>query len=248
REAIIHSQLRHPNILPLLGVYHDKVDLHPLTILPFHERSSLEKLLDELKPRLMDQPNLIRILVGSARGVVYLHSRTPSIIHGDLHPGNILIDNDGSPVLCDFGLSRIKHEVSRPLSIREGGGKARFVAPELYESSADLFASSQESDVFGLAMTFLNAWSGQLPFFEIKNERQVTSKLRQGLRPMEPVAAVTLDSSLKIGFWQLLEGMWAHNVSKRPSSNKVLDQLESIFDHGEFLESGLQSIPCVSDY
>ncbi|KAF8299327.1 kinase-like protein, partial [Clavulina sp. PMI_390] len=234
REAIIHSQLHHPNILPLLGVYYDKGELHPLTILPFHEHGSLEKLLDELNPRLMNQPDLIRVLVGSARGVVYLHSRTPPIIHGDLHPGNVLIDNDGSPVLCDFGLSRIKHEVSRPLSIREGGGKARFVAPELYESSAELFSSSQESDIFALAMTFLNAWSGQLPFFEIKNERQVTSKLRQGLRPMEPVAAVTLDSSLKIGFWQLLESMWAHRVSKRPSSNKVLDQLESIFDYGEF--------------
>ncbi|KAF8285030.1 kinase-like protein, partial [Clavulina sp. PMI_390] len=235
-EAILHSQLRHPNILPFLGVHHAWPNSSPLVILPFHERGSLQKLLADLKVGgLLEPSDLIRVVVGSARGVVYLHSRTPPIIHGDLHPGNILLDNAGNPILCDFGLSRIRHETSRSHSVREEGGQIRFVAPELHDSSADQFCSTQESDIFALAMTYLNAWSNQPPFSELKNERQVAASIVQGLRPMQPAALVVLEPRMKADFWKLIGTMWVHDVSKRPASSAVLVQLEGIFNHCEFL-------------
>ncbi|KAF8292341.1 kinase-like protein, partial [Clavulina sp. PMI_390] len=235
REAILHSQLRHPNILPFLGAHYEGPNSPPLVILPFHERGSLQKLLADLNAGgLMEPSDLIRVVVGSARGVVYLHSRTPPIIHGDLHPGNILLDNSGNPILCDFGLSRIRHETSRAHSIREEGGQFRFVAPELHDSSEDQFCSTQESDIFALAMTYLNAWSNQPPFSEIKNRRQVAKNIVWGLRPLEPAALVMLDPQMKADFWQLITTMWAHDVSKRPTSSVVLEQLEGIFNHCEF--------------
>ncbi|KAF8300458.1 kinase-like protein, partial [Clavulina sp. PMI_390] len=224
REAILHSQLQHPNILHFLGAHYEQPDSPPLVILPFHEHGSLQNLLADLPVGGLMQ------VVGSARGVVYLHSRTPPIIHGDLHPGNILLDNAGDPVLCDFGLSRIHHEPSRSHSIREDGGRTRFIAPELHDSSADQFSSTQESDIFALAMTYLNAWSSHPPFSEIKNEYLVTSRYRQGLRPMEPGAVVMLEPRMKTDFWKLITTMWAHDVSKRPSSSTVLEQLEDIFN------------------
>ncbi|KAF8301357.1 hypothetical protein DL93DRAFT_2173334 [Clavulina sp. PMI_390] len=231
REAIIHSQLRHPNILPFLGVYYEGPKSPPLVILPFHERGSLQKLLADLGlGGFLQQSDLIRIVVGSARGAVYLHSRTPPIIHGDLHPGNILLDAHGDPVLCDFGLSRIRHEISRTHSIREEAGRMRFLAPELHYSSADQFCSTQESDVFALAMTFFYAWSSQAPFFEIKNENLVVSTYIQGLRPMEPATLVMLEPRIKTDFWELIATMWAHDVSRRPTSSAILEQLEGIFN------------------
>ncbi|KAF8321774.1 hypothetical protein DL93DRAFT_2072666 [Clavulina sp. PMI_390] len=51
-------------------------------------------------------------LVGAASGVLYLHSRQPPILHGDLHPGIILIDKSGKPKLWDLG-SDIHHQVTR---------------------------------------------------------------------------------------------------------------------------------------
>ena len=60
---------------------------------------------------------------------------------------------EGQAVLCDFGLARIRHEVTRPCtSIREGG-KLRYLAPELL-SGPESFRTTAESDIYSLAMTF----------------------------------------------------------------------------------------------
>ncbi|KAF8298262.1 kinase-like protein, partial [Clavulina sp. PMI_390] len=125
-------------------------------------------------------------MIGTARGIEYLHGRKPPVIHGDLHPGNVLIDNCGKAYLCDFGLSRIQHEVTRSRTMIQEGGKLRFVAPELSASAATRFRTTRESDIFSLAMTFLAAWSGETPFPEIQNEWKVISNVVGGQRPKFP--------------------------------------------------------------
>ncbi|KAF8317398.1 kinase-like protein [Clavulina sp. PMI_390] len=232
REAIIHSQLIHPNILPFLGIYREEDDSNPLMILPFLERGSLQDLLADLTPGdFISSPDLIKILIGCARGVAYLHARNPPIIHGDIHPGNILIDESGNPVMCDFGLSRIRHEVSRSLSNREEGGRLRFLAPELHAAQVEHFRSSQESDIFALGMTYFQAWTGQPPFSDIKNELRVAAILEQGQRPMEPSKCFALDPRVKAVLWVLLTKMWEHEPAQRPSSRQLLRHLEDIFKH-----------------
>ncbi|KAF8294750.1 kinase-like protein [Clavulina sp. PMI_390] len=232
REAITHRQLQHPNILPFLGIHREDDSSYPLTILPFVERGSLDDMLAGLdRDVLIGLPDFVKILVGCSRGLVYLHSRTPPIVHGDLHPGNVLIGGGINPLLCDFGRSRIRHDVSRGLTNHKDleGGRLRFLAPELWDSQSDHFCPTQASDVFALAMMYLNVWSNQLPFAEITINRQVTAALNGGLRPLEPTKAVSLDPETRENFWKLLGNMWAHQTIKRPSGNHVLEQLELIF-------------------
>ncbi|KAF8290359.1 kinase-like protein, partial [Clavulina sp. PMI_390] len=221
REAITHSQLQHPNILPFCGIYREDEESYPLMVLPYLERGSLEDILKNAEEGLIGSPILTTIV----SSVEYLHSRTPPIIHGDLHPGNILINELNNPVLCDFGRSRIRHEVSRHLSTREEGGKIRFLAPELLDGRVEGFHSTESSDVYGLAMTYLNAWSGQPPFPEIQRELQVVSIVNKGERPKEPTRAVALDATIKADFWILLLDMWAHEPAQRPASSNVLERL-----------------------
>ncbi|KAF8290844.1 kinase-like protein, partial [Clavulina sp. PMI_390] len=220
---ILHSQLHHPNVLPFLGVYHERDSPLPLIVLPFLEHGSLEKLLANQKPDgLIEQADLVRIVT---RGLVYLHSRDPPIIHGDIHPGNILLDEFNNPILCDFGFGRICHEVARSQTKHEDGGRLRFIAPELWDTPG----SSQKSDIFAIAMTYLNAWSGQPPFHQIRPDWKVASRLNDGLRPTRPITAVELGTRARDGLWELLMAMWAHETSSRPSSDQVLDSLEHIF-------------------
>ncbi|KAF8307628.1 kinase-like protein, partial [Clavulina sp. PMI_390] len=218
REAITHSQLDHPHIIPFLGIYHEGVDSPPITILPFMERGSLQDLLAD---SLIGQNTLASILVGISSGVHYLHSRRPPIIHGDLHPGNVLLDSNGSPYLCDFGLSRIRHEITRTRTIIQEAGRLRFLAPELSTGWTQRFRTSFASDIFSLAMTFLNAWSGRIPFPELRNDLKVASNLRKGLRPSIPTSGVALAPELKQTLWALLNEMWTQNPANRPSSSDV---------------------------
>ncbi|KAF8291773.1 kinase-like protein, partial [Clavulina sp. PMI_390] len=184
RKAITDSLLHHPNILPFLGVYYEPLDSHPIMIHPFLERGSLQDLLDG---PLLDLKNFRRILSGTSSGLAYLHSQHPPIVHGNLHPGNILLNEFGHPYLSDFGLSRINHEVTRSRTILHEGSKTRFRAPEqLASRMSGRYRTSQESDIFALSMTFLNVWTGKPPFFGIKSEKKVASGIKKGQRPPRP--------------------------------------------------------------
>ncbi|KAF8306920.1 kinase-like protein [Clavulina sp. PMI_390] len=235
REAITHSQLNHPNILPFLGIYHEGVKSPPIIVLPFVERGSLQDLIAsasiELETlKVVVSSHLLQCFGYLSHGVDYLHSRNPPIIHGDLHPRNVLIDDSGNPYLCDFGLSRIRHEVTRTRSIIQEAGRPRFLAPELSVGWTKRFRTSSSSDLFALSMTFFSAWSGQTPFSNIKSDRTVAASLRKGRRPDMPTGGVALDPEPRELLWGLLGEMWAQEPNNRPSSFHVCASLRSTFN------------------
>ncbi|KAF8315116.1 kinase-like protein [Clavulina sp. PMI_390] len=231
REAITHSQLNHNHILPFKGVYHESIDSPPLTIVPYIDGGSLQSVLTPKE--LLSMDSFKQILIGINKGVGYLHSRQPPVIHGDLHPGNVLLDKYQQPYLCDFGLSRVRHEVSRTRTQRQDGGSTRFSAPELTSSPADKFRTTSQSDIYALAMLTYNMWTGQKPFSEIELEWQVALTSVQGGRPRRPTAStahVNLAEGVEAAFWRLLQEMWAQDPSKRPVSDIVLSRFEKIFE------------------
>ncbi|KAF8317449.1 kinase-like protein [Clavulina sp. PMI_390] len=186
------------------------------------------------------------LLLGASRGVMYLHSQNPPVVHGRLHPGNILIDNSGRPLLCDFGFDRMSHRVTLAPTLPRNGDKIRFLDPEAHTSLGFTSSLGQESDIFGLAMIFLNVWSGQLPFSEIKDERKVELRYILGRRPAKPVIAVDLRPEIRDTFWELLVAMWTHDMAMRPRIGHVLEQLERIFDGSPDITALFTSFPVLS--
>ena len=113
-----------------------------------------------------------------------------------LHKDNVLIDASGNALLCDFGLSRIRHEVTRTRTNIREGGRTRFMAPELL-AGAEKFRTSPASDIFSLSMIFWNAWTRKLPFAELTNELKAEAAIRNGERPDRPTAAATAAAELE---------------------------------------------------
>ncbi|KAF8311136.1 kinase-like protein [Clavulina sp. PMI_390] len=216
--------MHHENILPFLGVYHEDADSPPLTIVPFIEGGSLCNFLAGGK-QAMDLKFLQRLVIE------YLHSRVPQVIHGDLHPGNVLLDEKGHPYLCDFGLSRIRHEVTRTRTKQQAGGMARFLAPELTDTMFDKFRTTWQSDVHSLAMLSLNMWTGERPFSHIDLEWRVCEALVKGERPKRPgdtSRRVDLPRLAGDAFWKLLVEMWAQKPTERPTSLAVLKSIKKV--------------------
>jgi len=113
---------------------------------------------------LQDHPNTERIplIQGISKGLRYLHGLSPPIIHGDLKPPNILIDQDGNPRLTDFGLSWMQADATLwKTTRREGHGTLRYMSPELFEESTCM--SSDKSDVYAFGMTAWEIMVGEAP-------------------------------------------------------------------------------------
>ncbi|KAJ7640510.1 kinase-like domain-containing protein, partial [Mycena rosella] len=94
--------LRHPHVLQFLGA--NTLDDSPFVVMPYIPYNARQFL--EQRPTF----DTVYILRDVALALQYLHSR--KICHGDLKGVNILVEEPGRALLCDFGLSRIKADTT----------------------------------------------------------------------------------------------------------------------------------------
>ncbi|KAK1615441.1 hypothetical protein QYE76_020968 [Lolium multiflorum] len=105
-EVIIQSKVIHKNIVRLIGCCLE-VDT-PMLVYEFISQGSMDDILHggEKKPLGLDAR--INILAASAHGLAYMHSQANTVIlHGDVKPANILLDDNFMPKISDFGISRL---------------------------------------------------------------------------------------------------------------------------------------------
>lgn len=122
----------------------------PYYVMEYLERGSLEERLREGAIPAADAVALFRDV---ATGLVHAHGK--GVLHCDLKPANILLDDDGKPRLADFGQSRMSHEQSPAL------GTLFFMAPE----QADLEAAPDARwDVYALGAVLYTMLVGSPPF------------------------------------------------------------------------------------
>ncbi|VAH00435.1 unnamed protein product [Triticum turgidum subsp. durum] len=106
-EVTILSQVSHKNIVRLIGCCLE-VD-NPMLVYEFISKGSLEDNLHRADNKeLLDLDVRLSILEDSAHGLAYMHSQTHNtILHGDVKPANILLDENFSPKIADFGISKL---------------------------------------------------------------------------------------------------------------------------------------------
>ncbi|KPA86484.1 protein kinase putativeMAP kinase kinase-like protein [Leptomonas pyrrhocoris] len=100
REVNIVAGCNHPNIIRIKGVFFDGPFAYIL--LPYYHRGSLRTQLGKEEP--MSWVTVQDMFRQLASGVAYLHER--GIVHADIKPSNIMIADDGRPVISDFGIAK----------------------------------------------------------------------------------------------------------------------------------------------
>ncbi|XP_037460424.1 U-box domain-containing protein 70-like [Triticum dicoccoides] len=156
QEVAIHSRVRHPNLVTLLGACTELLTL----VYEFLPNGSLEDFLScEDKRRTLTWQIRIRIIAEICSALIFLHENRPEpIVHGDLHPANILLDANLVTKLSDFGIFHLliqsnsnstNHPVEAPI----------YVDPECLATRK----MTPHSDVYSFGMVVLRLLTGKPP-------------------------------------------------------------------------------------
>ncbi|KAJ8596439.1 kinase-like protein [Rhizopogon salebrosus TDB-379] len=154
RELEVWLRLKHSTIVPLLGTA--RVVGSPLLALvsQWMPSGTLSEYLGEQAAIITPSA---RIGLGIAEGLNYLHSE--NVVHGDLHPGNVLIDGSGNPFLIDFGLATVVDDPELQWTTTTTGRSfdSRWRAPEVIGIDGDPGKPTFKSDThsFGSVMFFV---------------------------------------------------------------------------------------------
>ncbi|KAL5730629.1 hypothetical protein ACHQM5_003430 [Ranunculus cassubicifolius] len=156
-EATLISKLQHRNLVRIIGCCDQGVE--KMLIYEYMQNSSLDSFIfDEPKRRLLDWEKRFQIILGIARGLLYLHHDSRlNIIHRDLKTSNILLDSKMVPKISDFGLARIFEGDQIETRTRRVIGTRGYMSPEYAVDGR----FSVKSDVFSFGVLVLEIISGK---------------------------------------------------------------------------------------
>ncbi|XP_044188081.1 serine/threonine-protein kinase WNK4-like isoform X2 [Thunnus albacares] len=208
-EVEMLKALQHPNIVRFFDSWKSTLRGHKGTILVTELMTSgtLKTYLRrfrQMKPKLLQRWSF-QIL----KGLQFLHSRCPPILHRDLKCDNIFITGPTASVkIGDLGLATLK-KASFAKSVI---GTPEFMAPEMYEEKYD-----EAVDVYAFGMCILEMATSEYPYSECRNAAQIYRKVTNGIKP-DSFSKVTVPE-LK----EIIDGCIRTNSSERFTVQDLLD-------------------------
>ncbi|KAH9625739.1 hypothetical protein KSS87_007935 [Heliosperma pusillum] len=240
-EIELLSRIHHRNLVSLVG-YCDEEDEQMLV----YEFMPNQTLRDHLSGKTKEPLSFewrLRIALGSAKGILYLHSEAdPPIFHRDIKASNILLDSKFTAKVADFGLSRLA-----PVPDKEGvipahvstvvKGTPGYLDPEYFAT----FKLTDKSDVYSLGVVFLELLTGLHPISRGKHiVREVTTAYQSGDilslidERMGPYPPDTVTRFIVLAL------RCCHDeTNARPSMMEIVRELEDMTDFVTDTDSGM---------
>ncbi|XP_033994980.1 serine/threonine-protein kinase WNK2 isoform X2 [Trematomus bernacchii] len=174
-EAEMLKALQHPNIVRFYDFWESPVKGKKCIVL-VTELMTSGTLKTYLKRFKVMKPKVLRSWCRQIlKGLHFLHTRTPPIIHRDLKCDNIFITGPtGSVKIGDLGLATLK----RASFAKSVIGTPEFMAPEMYEEHYD-----ESVDVYAFGMCMLEMATSEYPYSECQNAAQIYRKVTSGVKP-----------------------------------------------------------------
>ncbi|XVE97670.1 hypothetical protein REPUB_Repub03eG0039000 [Reevesia pubescens] len=211
-EVEIMLRLRHPNVVLFMGAVTRSPHFSILT--EFLPRGSLYKLLHRPNHQL-DEKRRMRMALDVAKGMNYLHTSHPTIVHRDLKTPNLLVDKNWVVKVCDFGLSRMKHHTF--LSSKSTAGTPEWMAPEILRNEP----ANEKCDVYSFGVILWELVTFRVPW--------------KGLNPMQVVGAVgfqnrrlEIPEDIDPVVAEIIRECWQTDPHLRPSFAQLMSRLRHL--------------------
>ncbi|KAK9674205.1 hypothetical protein RND81_12G218100 [Saponaria officinalis] len=240
-EIELLSRIHHRNLVSLVG-YCDEED-EQMLVYEFMPNQTLRDHISGKTKQPLNFESRLRIALGSAKGILYLHSEAdPPIFHRDIKASNILLDSKFTAKVADFGLSRLA-----PVPDKEGvtpahvstvvKGTPGYLDPEYFAT----FKLTDKSDVYSLGVVFLELLTGMHPISRGKHiVREVNTAYQSGIvmslmdESMGPYQTDTI-----IRFVKLALRCCHDETNARPSMMEIVRELEDMSDFVTDSDSGM---------
>ncbi|KAL2556227.1 Protein kinase superfamily protein [Forsythia ovata] len=225
------GKIHHVNVVRLVGYCAD--GFRRALVYEFLPNDSLQKFISSEKGRcLLGWERLHRIAVDIAKGIEYLHQGCEQrILHFDIKPNNVLLDDNYNPKISDFGLAKLCSKEQSIVSMTVARGTIGYIAPEVF--SRNFGNVSYKSDVYSFGMLLLemvgglkkNDTGGQ-DKSQVYFPEWIYNKLDQG---EEIAIQIEKDGDDKIVRKLMIVGLWCIQwyPVERPSMKVVIQMLES---------------------
>jgi serine/threonine-protein kinase len=156
REEEIGQLLAHPYILRIFQIEPEKKS-RPYIVMEYLQGQTLAALLKEIHP--LPEPDAARIASRICEALDYMHTR--QIVHRDLKPQNIMVCNDGSIRIMDFGIAKsLKMRRLTFVGFSPTMGTPDYMAPEQVKGKR----GDQRTDLYALGAILYEMTTGQTPF------------------------------------------------------------------------------------
>ncbi len=215
REARMHAKIIHPNVVTLLSLYEDGE--HMALVMEMIHGMNLRQYLKEHPHTTM--VDILRVSEAILGGLEAAHKL--GMVHRDLKPANVLLAEDGSIKLMDFGLAKPSKEGDDDLT-QSGAtvGSFRYMAPEqILNQPVDA-----RTDLYSFGILLYQMCTGKLPFDSTGNGAGEFEIMEKQIR-QDPVAPITLNSTLPKMLSDLIMDLLAKNITDRPANCDAVHQI-----------------------
>jgi serine/threonine protein kinase/tetratricopeptide (TPR) repeat protein len=192
-----------------------------------HERFPL-RFLEHLHTKSYEE-TVLWLGACLANGLAHAHKR--GILHLDLKPANILVTEDGLPMLLDFNLA-YNTEGGHPDHLPRIGGTVPYMSPEQFQSCRDgIMQVDARSDIYSLGIILFQLLTGKFPFptVSLKSPEQIPSFLKDRSGP--PPRVRTVNSEVSLAMEAILyRCLQANPADRYASADQLAEDLQRQFD------------------
>ncbi|KAK2647383.1 hypothetical protein Ddye_014872 [Dipteronia dyeriana] len=232
-EIELLSRVHHKNLVGLVGFCFQEGE--QMLVYEFLSNGTLRESLSGRSGIHLDWKRRLRVALGSARGLAYLHElANPPIIHRDVKSTNILLDENLTAKVADFGLSKLVSDSSKGHVSTQVKGTLGYLDPEYYMTQQ----LTEKSDVYSFGVVMLELITAKQPIekgkYVVREVRTMMDQSDEEHYGLKEIMDPTIRNMVLIGFRKFVELAMQcveESASERPTMSEVVKAIETFLQN-----------------